>query len=149
MFQSFIAQSQLLSQWVYIYWIQKANTKNGVSYIRDSQCKTAYKQWSNRDARVRGAVNTKFLDEKLPRQEPKFMRHRLLSIDRMLLIYAVNILVCQTMITHTSNAMFSSRVVNGSTSCHVMRIMKSIKRRTATMPNNWWSRIITCRETQL
>ena len=66
-------------------------------------CKTAYKKWTNRDERVSTVVIIKLLDEKLSTQEPNFMRHHLLSIDKMSQIYTVNILVCQPTVTHTSN----------------------------------------------
>lgn len=43
----------------------------------------------------------------------------------------------------TFSVIYSALLVNGSTNCHVRRIMKSISRRAATMPNNWRSLMIT------
>lgn len=43
----------------------------------------------------------------------------------------------------TFSVIYSVLLVNGSTNCHVRRIMKSINRRAATIPNNWRSLMIT------
>ena len=57
-----------------------------------------------------------------------------------------NLTNCLKFLLFTCSVKFSTLFVNGSTICHVTRIMISIKRRTATIPNNWRSRMITCRE---